>query len=78
MNGTVVKVLPDKNFGFIKSNGTEFFFHRSDYNGHWEDLVTDFQTKNPKTIRVSFDEVHNPKGPRASNVRREDFPNQAV
>jgi cold shock CspA family protein len=78
MNGHVVKVLPDKNFGFIKAMGKEFFFHRSDFNGHWEDLVSDFQRQNPQTIKVTFDEAESLKGPRAANVRREDFPNQAV
>lgn len=79
MNGHISNIVPKKNFGFIKTNDTEYFFHRSDFHGHWEDLEKDFNNKKRgEVIKVNFDEAQSSKGPRAANVRREDFPNQAV
>lgn len=78
MKGTVKNILPDRNFGFIKaSNSAEYFFHREDYNGHWDDLKSDVRTLE-NSIEVTFDVVDSPKGPRAANVRRTDWPNEAV
>lgn len=78
MTGTVVRLVGEKHFGFIKGkDGNEFFFHRDDFNGHWNDLRRDFKaTKEP--IPVYYDEEPNSKrGPRCKNVRRLDFPNMA-
>jgi cold shock CspA family protein len=75
MTGVVKKVIGQKQFGFIIADGTEYFFHRDDFNGHWEDLISDSETE---TIEVQFVPSTTAKGPRASDVRRTDFPNQAV
>lgn len=51
----------DKGFGFIRViDGTEYFFHRSDYSGFWNDLQ--------EHTEVEFEPTKTPKGPRASNV----------
>ncbi len=79
MRGNVANIVEQKNFGFIRCGETEFFFHKSDFNGHWEDLVKDFKNKKRgQAIEVTFEEVYSQKGPRASGVSRTDFPNQAV
>ena len=76
MKGIVKTLVNARNFGFIRgNNGGEYFFHRQDFNGHWEDLESDFKGK--QTIEVTFDVVESPKGLRAGNVRRTDFPNEA-
>lgn len=71
MEGIIIRLIGEKEFGFIKSDHDklEYFFHRSGFNGHWDDLVTD---SNKKTIRVTFDKVNSTKGPRAENVTRMD------
>lgn len=75
----IIKSLNDKKkFGFIKCGGNEYFFHREDFQGYWDDLVNDFEAFNKKKIEVEFEEVYSPKGPRASNVKRLDWPNQAA
>ena len=82
MKGHVTRILADKKFGFIKADGAtngEFFFHRQDLIGHWDDLVTDFnKSDKSEQIRVEFIEGKTEKGPRARDVRRLDYPNQAV
>jgi len=77
MTGNVKKLMGDKSFGFIwGENGTQYFFHRNDYLGHWQDLCDDFQRG--ATIKVEFQPLdRHPKGPRAENVGRENFPDAA-
>jgi cold shock CspA family protein len=72
MTGTVIKVIADKSFGFIKGEDKlEYFFHRSDFNGHFEDLNSDVLNK--IKVVVSFNPTDNPgKGPRARVVTRLD------
>ena len=74
MKGKIDKVKTT--YGFIKAtNGAGYFFHQSDFNGHWDDLVSDFELTHD--INVTFDISDNTsKGPRAENVRRMDWPNQ--
>jgi cold shock CspA family protein len=78
MTGFVKKLVAIKNFGFIASSEDrkEYFFHREDFIGHWDDLVNDIE--NELRIEVRFEAVDSPKGLRAANVTRLDFPNQAV
>jgi len=77
-NGKVKKVVPQKGYGFIRSDsdGREYFFHQSDFVGHWNDLEIDSVEME---VPVSFEiNPNSPKGPRAQNVHRLDFPNQSV
>jgi cold shock CspA family protein len=74
MNG-VIKNVQDRGFGFIRSEGAvEYFFHRDDFLGHWDDLRNDIASK--KVIRVEFEEMSSKRGPRAANVKRTDWPNE--
>jgi len=61
-----------KGFGFIESGKDkqkrDYFFHREDYNGIWNDLVDDIASG--KRVRVTFEPNETHKGPRASNVER--------
>lgn len=71
MKGKIVRLVDEKNFGFIKAvSGVDYFFHATGFDGHWNDLVTDINAR--KEILVEFDETNGVKGPRAENVRRLD------
>jgi cold shock CspA family protein len=76
VEGEIKNVIRAKNFGFILHKGNEFFFHRDDFVGHWDDLLKDFEIGSE--IRVEFSPQHTYKGPRANMVSRLDWPNQAV
>lgn len=79
MTGIIREMFAQKMFGFIEVSGERkgFFFHRDDFVGHWGDLVADYQNR-IGPISVEFEQDATPKGPRARNVKRMDFPNQAV
>ena len=67
MNGKVLRILDQKGFGFIEgSDGVEYFFHRQDYVGNFNDLVLAMRGQN--TVDVTFDIAPSQKGPRAANV----------
>jgi cold shock CspA family protein len=71
----IVKTITSKNYGFIRvPNGNEYFFHKADFNGFWDDLVHDYERRDT-SVKVRFEVVDSPKGPRAGNVTRMDFPN---
>jgi CspA family cold shock protein len=58
-----IKKLTDKGFGFIDTgSGNDMFFHMSNVEGVRFDDLHEGQ-------RVSYNEGHGPKGPRAENVR---------
>jgi len=60
-NGTIIKLVKEKGFGFIKGNdGVEYFFHRSSTTGDFEQLLEG------QTVR--FVATRPPKGPRAESV----------
>ncbi len=62
VNGTIKRVMNDKGFGFVASEGgTEYFFHQSACNGVQFDELREGRA-------VTFDEGEGPKGPRAENV----------
>ncbi len=68
MQGVIKTIVEKGSYGFIKTmEGTEYFFHKQDYLGHWDDLIED---KNRGLVTVDFDVVKSPKGPRAANVQR--------
>jgi cold shock CspA family protein len=61
--GTVVRVLPDKGFGFLadRDSGTEYFFHRSGVTrGTFETMA--------RGTTVTFEVEPSAKGPRACRV----------
>ena len=68
MTGVIKRLVRDKGFGFIATDGggagAEFFFHRSavERPDHFEELVEGQQ--------VQFEEERGEKGPRAGSVRR--------
>ena len=63
-----VKSISPKSFGFIRSDNKEYFFHRQDFNGDWNEL-TELFANSKQRVEVSFEVVANsPKGPRAANV----------
>ena len=76
MNGTVKNITARKAFGFIMGeDGKEYFFHKDDFNGFWDDLESDHNNK--IKIKVQFEPSKGLKGPRAANVSRLDWPNQS-
>lgn len=82
MKGKIKNLIANRNYGFINSENhnlskDEFFFHREDFNGHWDDLVSDYNLTGPNSIEVNFEVVESPKGPRAADVRRIGHPNEA-
>jgi CspA family cold shock protein len=65
MKGVVRTITAEKGYGFIRTpDGVDYFFHKTDYTGFWDDLVNDGM------VEVEFDPAKTPKGPRASNVTR--------
>jgi len=63
------------NYGYIKAGREkDYFFHRDDFNGHWEDLKRDFNSN--VIIGVEFIEVGSNKGLRAGQVNRLGHPNE--
>lgn len=65
LTGEIVRIIPDKRFGFVRIPGhsKDFFFHRDDYQGRWEDLL-DHKHK----VKVSCVVVESAKGPRCADV----------
>ena len=62
--GTVKWFNSSKGFGFITvDDGTEAFVHHNDIQGEGYKSLAEGET-------VTFDLVQDPKGPRASNVRK--------
>lgn len=70
MLGTIKKVLADKHYGFIFTPKAEYFFHKSDFDGHWDDLVRDCGGSH--IVSVEFEPTRTDKGLRATEVRRTD------
>jgi len=68
MNGTVIRVMSDKGYGFIKGDdGKEYFFHRQDLqDGMFDEMCMD--AERGQRILVVFESVPSPKGPRAGLV----------
>jgi len=66
-----VKNTSDKGYGFVVGEDQQdYFFHRNDFRGDWEELRHDAKTTK---VHVEFDpDRKNAKGPRANNVERLD------
>lgn len=76
MNGKVIRIPQQAQYGFILGDdGTEYFFHRQDFDGFWVDLRTDLTTS--RMVPVTFESVPSEKGPRAAEVKRIGHPNGA-
>jgi len=60
--GTIVKVIADKGFGFISDERGELFFHHSSLEGIAIEAIRVGQA-------VTYEEGRGPKGPRAEKVR---------
>lgn len=76
MTGYISNLVKDKGYAFVKSDSKDYFLHRTEFSGHWDDLVTDVQAGKPVTIE--FEEGKSPKGPRAINAKRSDWPNEST
>lgn len=74
MTGKIARMSDTQTFGFIRKDGVDYFFHRDDYNGHWNDLIRDIN--NDEDVEVKFTIAESAKGPRAKEVSRMDHPNQ--
>lgn len=57
-----------RTFGFIESPRADYFFHKTDFDGHWVDLLEDYD--NDVEIQVEFEPKRTDKGLRAESVRR--------
>ena len=63
MRGTVVRMIRDRGFGFVRcDDGTEVFFHHSALEGAAIEDLHEGQA-------VEYTEGRGPKGPRAENVK---------
>lgn len=80
VTGTISRIVKDKAFGFIIYREREYFFHKDDYMQTWSQLIEDYNEFGQNNIRVTFDPVDAPKGPRARNVGKtienNEFPNE--
>jgi len=73
-SGVLEKVVSTKGFGFIRGDDhKEYFLHRSEFKGFWEDLVNDLNTH---PVRLTFTPEKTDKGWRANEASRLDWPNQ--
>jgi cold shock CspA family protein len=70
MEGTLKTLNREKRYGFIKSDKADYFFHRDDFDGHWEDLADDYDAE--QQIKLEFEPTRTSKGLRAEEVRRLD------
>lgn len=69
MTGIVSNVIVTKKYGFISGdNGQEYFFHALDAEGWWDGIVSAFSKVGGGKVKVDFEAVKTPKGPRAKNV----------
>lgn len=69
--GTVVRVVHQKGFGFIQGeNKKDYFFHKDDFSGFFDDLAEDVMRG--RVVKVTFIPFESSKGPRASQVIRND------
>lgn len=69
MIGTISNIVVAKKYGFISGdNGQEYFFHLSDVDSGWDELLYEWSVTESK-IQVDFEPTKTQKGPRARNVK---------
>jgi len=68
MTGEVKRILSNRAYGFITGEDTDYFFHKSDYEDLWLDLVDDLDKK--EVVKVDFEVEKTSKGLRARKVMR--------
>jgi cold shock CspA family protein len=68
--GYVCRLVREKGFCFVKYDGRDYFLHKQEFDGFWDDLVTDYEGK--RKIEIEFEQSEGPKGLRATNARRID------
>ncbi len=79
MKGFVRSIDKNGTYGFIRAeNLGEYFFHRTDFIGHWDDMIADYRDTGYGKIHVEFKIAESSKGPRAADVKRLDHPNEAA
>lgn len=67
MTGIIKSMVFGKGYGFIKANdGIEYFFHRDDYVGEWNDLEH-FDKNSRILVEFGISDAKT-RGPRAENV----------
>lgn len=59
--GTIVRLVVAKGFGFLRAGDVEYFFHRSAVEGSSFDLLRE-------GTPIRFEEESSPRGPRAGKV----------
>jgi cold shock CspA family protein len=70
MDGQLVRIYKDLAYGFIKADGKDYFFHRSDFDGDWDSLCRDHMTGSE--IHLDFEPRKTDKGLRAEEVTLSD------
>ena len=69
MTGTIVNLVTAKKFGFILGdNNQEYFFHMSEVVDDWDSVESHFAKYGRNVVKVTFEPVKTPKGPRAKEV----------
>lgn len=71
MEGQLRRIYRDLQYGFIQVNQDSYFFHKSDYDGDWGILCSEFETGD--RIILEFEPTTTTKGLRAEDVRLSDI-----
>lgn len=65
-----VKKLASRGFGFIETKDEiDFFFHYTDFQGLWKELLSNYVTGNIITVSFDVDTENGKSGPKAKNVK---------
>lgn len=66
MDGRIKKIVRDKQYGFIQTDRSDYFFHKEDFDGDWKSLCDQFEAG--AVIEVTFEPARTDKGLRAREV----------
>lgn len=66
MDGRIKKIVSEKQYGFIQTDRSDYFFHKEDFDGDWKDLCKQFEAG--AEIEVTFEPSRTDKGLRAREV----------